>query len=94
MERKDYTLEVHKYDRRHKSGSFLVDKYEYRDQTLEWMQEELRELRSGLYPMSKYRLELFETYVKVRNFMTGEDYMERYDQPYTASPRSETYWSS
>lgn len=93
MERKDYTLEVHRYDRRYKIGSCFVDRYEYSGQTLEWMQEELRTLRTTLYPASKYRLELFETWVTRKNLMTGAEFSVKYNVPFTSTPASETYWS-
>lgn len=40
------------------------------------------------------RLEVVETFVTSRNYMTGEYFQERYDTPYFASPRSETFWSN
>ena len=92
-ELKDYTLLVFKYDRRYKAGETFVDKYEYKDKSYEWMLEELRELRS-MYPDSRWRLELVETYVTRVNLMTGCEYQERYDQPLSCSPSSESYWSA
>lgn len=94
MERKDYTLEVYVTDRRTKRGERRYGKYEYRNQTEKWMQEEMRNLASGLYPAPKYRMELHETYVERTSAMDGTKFVERYDVPYTASPRSETYWCS
>ena len=94
MERKDYTLEVWKYDRRYKDGGVLLNKYEYRNQTLKWMREEVADLQAGLYPPSKYSLVIKQTYVERTNAMTGEKFMERYDTPWSCSPASETYWSA
>ena len=89
-----YTLEIYKRDRRLKAGVRLVGKYDYERPDREAMEREI----AALYPTYKradgYVFNVVETYVKARNFMTGEDYMERYDVPYTASPRSETYWST
>jgi len=89
-----YTLEVYKRDRRCKDGERLVGKYDYRDVSSTWMQEELSDLRYRLYPRDKFRLEYHETFVERRNPMTGELFWERYDVPYSCSPSSETYWSS
>ena len=94
IELEDFTLEIHKRDRRTKSGSLLVGKYDYQQKHLQWMQEEIRDLQSGLYPPSKYRIELIKTYVLRENKMTGKQFRERYDTPYTCSPSSETYWSA
>ena len=91
---KHYTIEVHKYDRRRKLGSYLVSKEDFGPSTLEYMQYYLAWLRHRRYPTSKYRIELMETYVMRTNVMTGEEFQERYDTPYYCSPSSETYWSS
>ena len=94
MELEDWTLEIHKRDRRTKLGSKLVGKYEYSQRHLPWMQEEIRDLQSGLYPPGKYRIELIKTWVERRNAMTGQLFRERYDTPWICSPSSEAYWSS
>ena len=89
-----FTLEIYKMDRRLKAGVRLVGKYDYEREDRAAMEREI----AALYPTYKradgYLFNVVETFVKVRNYMSGEDFMERYDQPYTASPRSETYWSS
>lgn len=90
----EYTLEIYKVDRRCKLGEMLVGKYDYHQKSGNWMMEEMRDLRSRLYPSPKYRIELHETYVYRKNLMTGEEFKERYDTPYYCSPSSETYWSS
>ena len=94
MELKDYTLEVYVQDKRTKSGERLYGKYEYARKHLQWMQEEMRDLAAGLYPAPKYRMTLHETYVERTSAMDGTKFVERYDVPYYASPRSETYWCS
>jgi len=46
------------------------------------------------YPdRDEYVYFVHETYVTKKNFMTGEEYKERYDIPYYCSPSSESYWS-
>ena len=88
-----YTLEIYKVDRRCKAGEKLVGKYDYHKVSGTWMEEEMQDLRWRLYPSPKYRMELHETFVERVNVMTGDKFQERYDTPYTCSPRSETYWS-
>lgn len=89
----DYTLEVYVADRRTKKGERLQGKYDYQGVDPKWMKEELQELTVGLYPAPKYRLVLQETYVTRKNLMSGAEYQERYDTPYSCSPSSESYWS-
>lgn len=90
----EYTLEIYVQDRRTKKGERLFGKYDYHKVSGTWMQEEMADLRSRLYPEPKYRMELHETFVTRRNFMTGETFEERYDVPYHCSASSETFWSS
>jgi hypothetical protein len=47
------------------------------------------------YPQSQgYRWEIFQTWVTRRNAMSGQQFRERFDTPYYASPSSETFWSA
>lgn len=94
MELKAWTLEVYVQDRRTKAGERLYGKYEYPHKHEQWMKEEMRDLAAGAYPAPKYRMELHETYVERTSAVDGSLFVERYDTPYTASPRSETYWCS
>lgn len=94
MSKYGYTLEVYKKDARTKSGEKLVGKYDYPNYSGNAMMDEIKDLRSRLYPQDKFRLEFFETWVTRHNVLTGEAFQERYDTPYYASPRSETFWSS
>lgn len=93
MDLKDYTVHVVKYDRRYRDGEFTVAKYDYKNQDYNWMLEEMKDLRTALYPDSRYRLELVETMVTKTNLMTGKEYQERYDTPISCSPASDTFWS-
>jgi hypothetical protein len=70
-----------------------VADYDYGEQELTWMQEEIRDLQSRLYPKTKYILDLYETYVTKINMMSGKEYQERFDTPNFCSPSSESYWS-
>jgi hypothetical protein len=83
----DYTVEMYKIDRRMKDGQKLVYKTDYTDVTLDQMER--------MYPRRPgYIVMIHETYVKRTNIMSGASFVERYDTPYSCSPRSETYWST
>ena len=86
-----YTVEVYKFDRRIKSGERLVEKTDYTD----FSRFELVKMynRNRLDP-KKFRVVIQETFVTVRNSMTGEMVQERYDRPYYMSVASESYWAS
>lgn len=86
-----YTVEVYKQDRRMKAGERLVRKVDH--STADRSVVEF--VYSKNYPASRgYRYEIHETYVTHKNLMTGKEYQERYDTPYTASASSETFWSA
>lgn len=83
----DYTVEIHKLDKRVKGGMKLVSKQDYTDVTLEQMER--------MYPVRpRYTRFIHETYVTKKNLMSGAEYQERYDTPYFCSPSSESYWSN
>jgi hypothetical protein len=88
-----FTLEIYKMDRRTKEGQRLVGKYEYDRKDRAAMDREIE----ALYPTYKkrdgYIFNVVETYVTRKNMMSGQEYQERYDTPWFASPSSETYWS-
>ena len=92
-EHKHYTLEIYKADKRRKAGEFLWEAYEYGEQEVNWMKEEIAILTRTLYKAPAWRLELHETYVTKKNLLSGEEYQERYDTPIHCSPSSESYWS-
>lgn len=82
----DYTVEMYKLDRRTKTGRRMVYKQDYKGVTLEQMER--------MYPKQSGYVHVFhETYVTRKNLMTGKEFQERYDTPYTASASSEAYWS-
>lgn len=85
------TVEVYKKDRRTHRGERLVAKVDHSTADRSAVQE----VYCRKYPQSRgYRFEIRNTMVQSRNAMTGEWFEERYDTPYSASPRSETYWSA
>lgn len=89
-----YTLEVYKKDGRVKGGERLVLKKDYENSSGNSMMDEVKYLYDTQYPRDRYRLDFFQTWVQHQNAVTGEHFWERYDVPYTCSPRSETYWSA
>ena len=86
-----YTVELYKQDRRIKSGERLIRKSDHSTADLAAIQQ----VYADRYPEAQgYRWEIRETYVTRRNMITGQEFQERYDTPYSCSPSSETYWSS
>ena len=85
------TVELYKRDARTRSGERLVRKVDHSTAD----SGALHEVYSKKYPSSKgYRFHVCATYVTRHNVLTGEPFEERYDTPYYASPRSETFWSA
>jgi len=87
---KSYTFEVYKTDRRAKAGERLVEKRDLEfgalDCAMDWAATE--------WPATKgFRVETYQTMVTRRNYMSGQEYVERYDIPRYCSPSSEAYWS-
>jgi hypothetical protein len=85
-----YTVELYKRDRRIKSGERLDRKVDHSTAD----RAAIAEVYAAKYPAARgYRFEIHETYVVRKNMMTGVEYQERYDTPWSCSPSSETYWS-
>lgn len=92
MEAKFYTIEVYKADKRTKGGERMIKKQDHADIN---GGQGILNLYREVYPKGDgFRVEIHETYVTARNAMTGQEFQERYDTPYFASPRSESYWSN
>jgi hypothetical protein len=89
----EYTLRIFKFDKRCKEGEKHFGDYDYANQSEKFMNLEIAELQKNLYPKSKFRIELHETYVTKKNLMGGKEYQERFDTPHYCSPSSESYWS-
>lgn len=83
----DYTVEIHRLDRRFKEGMVLWSKTDFTDMTLDAV-ERANPRRPG------FVVKIFETYVTRKNIVTGAEFRERYDTPWRCSPASETYWSA
>jgi predicted proteasome-type protease len=84
-----YTIEVYKQDRRTKAGERLINKQDLGDITATLAQTVVE-----MNEDAGFRVELHETYVTKKNFMSGQEFQERYDTPYYCSASSETYWSN
>lgn len=63
---KDWTVEIHRLDRRYKEGMVLWSKTDFTDMTLDAV-ERANPRRPG------FIVKIFETYVTRRNAMTGQD---------------------
>jgi hypothetical protein len=85
-----YTVEVYKRDRRSKVGERLVRKCDHSTADRGALEHVYKHT---YFPSDGYRFEIHETMVK-RKTIFGDEFEERYDTPYSCSPRSESYWSS
>lgn len=84
-----YTLEIYKVDRRFAAGERLVSIQDFAHSTKDYI-ETVAEGKRKL----GFKVKVFETYVLRKSAMDGREFEERYDTPYSASPRSESYWSN
>jgi hypothetical protein len=91
-----YTFQYHKKDLRSKDGERTVYEMDF-DIEPEFL-DQIVDYTNGILKSQKrfknVRLEVIETFVTSRNYMTGETFQERYDTSYFSSPRSETFWSN
>ena len=91
-----YTFLYHKKDLRSKDGERTVYEMdfdiepEFLDQIVYYTSDILKCQRS----FNNVRLEVIETFVTRKNYMTGEYFQERYDASYFSSPCSESFWSN
>lgn len=85
-----YTVEVYKADKRTKAGERRVHKSDYDTDNLSMLEHTVKHTWRA---SQGYRYEIHETFVE-RVTIFGKPFVERYDTPYTCSPRSETYWCS
>ncbi len=89
-ERKTFTVEVYKTDKRTSSGIRMVKKTDHSEAS----KSDLHHIYKTTWPASHgYSFKIIETYSTRKNLMTGKEYLERYDVPLSCSPASETYWS-
>jgi hypothetical protein len=96
-----FTVEVFKRDKRitarsksvrfgdNRVGLRFIVKEDYEGKS----REEVEEIIKVRYPVSgKFVTDIVETYVTRKNYMTGEEFVERYDTPYYCSASSESYF--
>ena len=85
-----YTVIIYKVDKRTKAGERRVHYADYDTTDLSTLEHTVKHTwRAG----QGYRYEIHVTYVKRKNLMSGNEFVERYDTPYYCSPSSESYWS-
>lgn len=85
---KEYTLEIHKADKRFIEGRRLVQVIDFAESTKDYIEAVATAKRK-----LGFIVFVFETYVTKTNIMSGKEIKERYDTPYFCSPSSESYWS-
>ena len=92
----NYTFKYHKKDLRSKDGERTVYEMDF-DIEPEFF-DQIVDYANGILKSQKrfknVRLEVIETFVTRKNYMTGEYFKERYDTPYFSSPCSESFWSN
>lgn len=85
-----YTVEVYKADKRTKKGERLYFKEDYATDNLSMLEHTVKH---SWRASQGFRYEIHKTF-RISTTIFGKDFVERYDVPYTCSPRSETYWCS
>jgi len=93
---KGFRLSVYRADRRTKTGERLVNSYDYRDFTEQFMEQEVELLRQTKYrPAAGWRLEFEPMTVWVRSLMTGVLVeIDWRDRGTVCDPSMERYWST
>ena len=85
-----YTVEIYKKDKRNRSGERMVQKTDYNTENLSMLEHTVKHT----YRQSQgFRYLIHKTMVTRTNIVSGAEYQERYDTPFSCSPSSETYWS-
>ena len=84
----EYTLEIHKADKRYIEGRRLVQVIDFAESTKDYVEAVATSKRK-----LGFIVFVFETYVTKTSLMGGKEFKERYDTPYYCSPSSESYWS-
>ena len=93
----EYTIELYKADKRikrderygkNKAGLRFVEVLDYAPSTSHFIEQIAKDFREA-----GFVAKVFESYITKKNMMTGTEFKERYDTPYSCSPSSETYYS-
>ena len=85
----EYTLEIYKSDKRTKEGRRLYAKQDFAPSTKDYISIVADQKRK-----MGFIVEVFETFVTRKSAYDGREFTERYDTPFYASARSESYWSN
>ena len=91
-----YTFLYHKKDLRAKDGERIVYgmDFDIEPELLDQVVDFTNNILKSQKRFKNVRLEVIETMVTSKNYMTGESFQERYDVLYFSSPRSESFWSN
>ena len=89
----EFTLIIHKFDKRTKAGYRPVGTYQYNVKDEAAMQREVQELKH-LYPSDSFSMQYNPTYCTVKNLLSGNDVIIRtVDRGTCMDPSQERYWS-
>jgi hypothetical protein len=86
----EYTIEIYKQDKRMKEGKRFVKAVEVKGVDKKEADKMAFALRKG---DPKMITEVHQTWVEVRNIMSGKIVKEHYKTPYSCSVGSESYFS-
>ena len=91
-----YTFLYHKKDLRSKDGERTVYEMDFdiEPELLDQVVDFTNNILKSQKRFNNVRLEVIETMVTRKNYMTGEYFQERYDTSYFSSPCSESFWSN
>jgi len=91
-----YTFLYHKKDLRAKDGERTVYEMDFdiEPELLNQVVDFTNNILKSQKRFNNVRLEVIETMVTSKNYMTGEYFKERWDTPFFASASSESFWSN
>jgi len=100
-----WVAEIRIPDRRHRSGDRLLLAIELNSPTEPRPSDVLDCLAiaraGGVHARLRLKVSIDDIKIKIqpkyvtrKNLMSGKEFLEHYDTPYTCSPSSETYWSN
>jgi hypothetical protein len=91
-----YTFLYHKKDLRSNDGERTVYEMDFdiEPELLNQVVDFTNNILKSQKRFNNVRLEVIETMVTSKNYMTGEYFKERWDTPFFASASSESFWSN
>lgn len=87
----EYTIEIYKADKRRKDGKRFIEAVEVNSLDKKGAEDVAK---SMVAKDKKLTYEVHQTWVEVRNIMSGKIVKEHYKTPYSCSVGSESYFSS